>query len=399
MKILAINAGSSSLKFQLFLMPDEKIITKGLIERIGFDDAIVTLKYDGKKIEKKEKIKDHVQACKILLDLLIENNIIKDYSEIKAIGHRVVQGGEYFKNPVVLDDVAISKIDELSILAPLHNPTNLVGIKAFLKTMPNQVQVACFDTTFHSTIPKENYTYAVPYSWYKDYMVRKYGFHGISHEYVSKSARKILGDKKSSKLIVCHLGNGISLTAIHNGKSIDTTMGLTPLDGIPMGTRSGSIDPGILEYINKMTNKSVSEIVKDLNKSSGLLGVSGISSDSRDVIKAMREGNEIAKLALDIQVKRICDYIGSYYVLLGGLDAIVFTAGIGENSVSTRKSILEKIEFLGLKVDYVKNSEKISDATFLTKKSSKIKALVIPTNEELMIAKSTYELAKGKDCE
>lgn len=399
MKVLAINAGSSSLKFQLFSMPEEKIIAKGLIERIGFDDAMITLKYDDKKIEKKQVIKDHVKACTILLDLLIENSIIKDYSEIKAVGHRVVQGGEYFKAPVLLDDEAIKKIDELSILAPLHNPANLVGIKAFLKTMPDTFQVALFDTTFHSTIPKENYTYAVPYSWYKDYMVRKYGFHGISHEYVSKYARKILGDKKSSRLIVCHIGNGISLTAIKDGLSLDTTMGLTPLDGIPMGTRSGSVDPGIIEYINKMTNNSISEIIKSLNKESGLLGISGVSSDSRDVIKAMKEGNTYAMLALDIQVKRICDYIGSYYVLLGGLDAIIFTAGIGENSVSTRKSILEKIEFLGLKVDYLKNMSKVSEPTFLTKKSSKIKALVIPTNEELMIARSTYKIACDKSNE
>lgn len=389
MKLLAINAGSSSLKFQLFEMPSETVILKGLIERIGIDDTKLIINLNGKKEEVALQIKNHKQACEVLLNTLIEKQVIADKSEIKGVGHRVVQGGEYFKQPTIIDNEVIKKIDELSILAPLHNPANLVGIKAFYEIMPEALQVACFDTTFHTTLPQTSFLFPVPYGWYTKYGVRKYGFHGMSHQYVSMEARKILGEKHSSRLIVCHLGNGVSLTAVKDGKSIDTTMGLTPLDGIPMGTRSGAVDPSIFEYVATQSKMNINQITNELNKNSGLLGVSGVSSDSRDVIAAAGEGNHQAELALQIQAKRICDYIGAYYCLLGGLDSLIFTAGIGENSVETRALVCQGVEALGISIDPKLNTRPLK-GNVISKKSSKVKVLVIPTNEELMIIRSVF---------
>ncbi len=393
MKSLVVNAGSSSLKFQLFEMPEEKVIIKGLIERIGFDEAKLIVTYNEEKKEFIQAIKDHEQGCEVLLKTLQDYQVITELGEIQVVGHRVVQGGEDFKESVVIDDEIIKKIDNLSHLAPLHNPANLIGIKAFKKVLPNATQVACFDTTFHQSIPKENFLYPVPYEWYEKYSVRKYGFHGMSHDYIARETIKLLGRKKAARIIVAHMGNGISLTAIKDGKSIDTTMGLTPLDGVPMGTRSGAIDPSIFAYLAKSAKLGVDDITEALNKKSGLLGLSQISSDSRDVVVAAEGGNEQAQLTLNIQAKRVCDYIGAYYLLLGGLDAIIFTAGIGENAFEVRKIICDRLGAIGVLLDPKKNIRPLKDI-IISHKKSKVKVLVIPTNEELMIVRTAYQLAK-----
>ena len=393
MKSLVVNAGSSSLKFQLFEMPEEKVIIKGLIERIGFEEAKLIVTYNNEKKEYVSPIKDHNEGCKVLLKTLQDYEVIKELEEIKVVGHRVVQGGEDFKDSVVIDDEVITKINNLSHLAPLHNPANLIGIDAFRKVLPNAVQVACFDTTFHQSIPEENFLYPVPYEWYQKYSVRKYGFHGMSHEFIAGETINLLGAKKASRIIVAHMGNGISLTAIKDGKSVDTTMGLTPLDGVPMGTRSGAIDPSIFSYLNKAANLSVDEITEALNKKSGLLGLSQISSDSRDVVIASEKGNKQAILTLNIQAKRIADYIGAYYLLLGGLDALVFTAGIGENAFEVRKLVCDRLSAIGVELDPKRNVRPLKDIIISSKKS-KVKVLVIPTNEELMIVRKAYNLAK-----
>lgn len=394
MKVLAVNAGSSSLKFQLFQMPEEEVILKGEIERIGLPNGIITIKYNGNKEEHIQEFKDHRVACKVLLDLLIKKAVIKSFDEIKAVAHRVVQGGEIFVKPTVINDEVIKKIEELSPLAPLHNPANLTGIKSFYEIMPDSINVACFDTEFHSTMPRENFLYPIPYEYYEKYKIRKYGFHGMSHQYVSEVARETLGKKNSEKLIVAHLGNGCSLTAILDGKSLETSMGLTPLDGVPMGTRSGSVDPAIVNFLVQNEGLKVSEVENILNKKSGLLGLSGISSDSRDILKARSEGHERATLAMNLQIKGIVDYIGRYYVLLQGLDAIIFTAGIGENSYEYREEIAKRLSFLGVKLDDKKNKQKPLKDVIVSAKDSKIKVLVIPTNEELMMARSAYKFFK-----
>ncbi|PKK96250.1 MAG: acetate kinase, partial [Tenericutes bacterium HGW-Tenericutes-3] len=354
MKIMAVNAGSSSLKFQLLEMPSEAVIASGLVERIGYGNANFIIKYNGEKIEETKEIINHKVAVHLLIDGLLKHNIISSLDEIKGVGHRVVQGGEIFKDSVVITDEVIEQIRSLNDLAPLHNPANITGIEAFRKDLPSIPQVAVFDTTFHQTMKEDAYLYATPYEWYQKYGVRKYGFHGTSHQYVSERAAVIMNNPKA-KLVICHLGNGASLCAVDSGKSVDTSMGLTPLEGIPMGTRSGNIDPSVLMLIADKENKSFAEALDDLNKRSGSLGVSGISNDSRDIIKGMLEGNHRAELAYQIQIKRIADYIGSYYVYMGGIDAIIFTAGIGENEGRVRKSILDAVKVLGTEIDVEAN--------------------------------------------
>jgi len=389
MKIIAVNAGSSSLKFQLLDMPSEGVIASGLVERIGYGNANFIIKYNGEKIEETKEIINHKVAVHLLIEGLLRHKIITSLDEIKGVGHRVVQGGEIFKNSVVITDEVIEQIRSLSDLAPLHNPANITGIEAFRKDLPNIPQVAVFDTTFHQTMAEDAFLYATPYDWYKKYGVRKYGFHGTSHQFVSERAAVLL-DNPKAKIVICHLGNGASLCAVDSGKSVDTSMGLTPLEGIPMGTRSGNIDPSVLMLIADKEDKSFAEALDDLNKRSGAFGVSGISNDSRDIIKAMNEGNHRAKLAFDIQIKRIADYIGSYYVYMGGLDAIIFTAGIGENEKLVRKSILDAVKVLGTEVDPVENAKR--GERLITTVNSKIKGFIIPTNLEVMIAREVIRL-------
>ena len=392
MKVISINAGSSSLKFQLLKMPEEKVITSGAFERIGEDDAIFTIKTNGDKIEKVLPIKNHSDAVDLLLNALVEHKIVNTLEDIDGVGHRVVQGGEVFKEAAVLNKVSVAAIESLSSLAPLHNQPNLIGIKAFKKVLPDTLQIAVFDTTFHQTMEEDAYLYATPYEWYEKYGVRKYGFHGTSHQYVSEEAIKLL-DKEDTKVIVCHIGNGVSITAVENGKSIDTSMGMTPLEGVPMGTRTGNIDPAIIEFIAEKEELDVVEITNILNKKSGYLGVSGVSNDSRDIAEAAANGNKRAQLAMQIQAKRIADYIGSYYIRLKGLDAIAFTAGIGENSSEVRSLIVDYLEVLGVKLDPKLNETKGVTGNIATK-DSKVKVFVIPTDEEVMIAREVYKHLK-----
>jgi acetate kinase len=391
MKIMAVNAGSSSLKFQLLEMPEEKVITSGLVERIGYDNAVFTIKVNDEKVTVTQEILDHKVAVHLVVEGLVKHQIIKSLDEITAVGHRVVQGGEIFKTSAVITDEVIEQIRGLNDLAPLHNPANITGIEAFRKALPHVLQVAVFDTTFHQTMSEDAYLYAAPYEWYKNYGVRKYGFHGTSHQYVSERATVLLNNPKA-KVIVCHLGNGASLCAVDSGKSVDTSMGLTPLEGIPMGTRSGNVDPAVLMLIAAKENKTYAEVLDDLNKRSGYLGVSGISNDSRDIVNNMNKGDYRSTLAHKIQVKRIADYIGSYYVYMGGLDAICFTAGIGENAPEIRRDILKAVKVLGVEVDPEQN--KLRGEREITTKDSKVKAFIIPTNEEVMIARETIRLGK-----
>lgn len=388
MKIIAVNAGSSSLKFQLLNMPEETVIASGLIERIGMCDAISTVKYQGEKHQIIKNIEDHEVAVNILLEGLVKYNIIKSLDEIEGVGHRVVQGGEKFLKSVLITDEVIREIALLNDLAPLHNPANITGIRAFRKVLPNIKQAAIFDTTFHTTMNEVTYLYATPYEWYEKYGVRKYGFHGTSHQYVSEKAAEMLG-KKDAKIIVCHLGNGASICAVDSGKSIDTSMGFTPLEGIPMGTRSGNIDPAIIDFIVDKKGQSLKAVLNDLNKNSGYLGVSGLSSDNRDIVDAMYDGNNRARLAYEIQIKRIIDYIGSYYVQLGGLDALVFTAGIGENSTEVRRDITKKLGVLGVEID--KKLNETRGTVDISSEKSKVKVYAIPTDEEVMIAREVFK--------
>ncbi len=384
MKIIAVNAGSSSLKFQLLKMPEETLIASGLVERIGHKNAVFTVKYNGDKTEVTLPIFDHKSAVETVNKALIEHQIIDSLQDIDGVGHRVVQGGELFKDSVVIDDDVISKVESLNDLAPLHNPANITGIRAFKNVLPGVVQVAVFDTTFHQTMKPATYLYSVPYEWYEKYGVRKYGFHGTSHRFVSERARVLLKND-AAKVIVCHLGNGVSLCAVDGGVSVDTSMGLTPLEGVPMGTRSGNVDPAVLQLVAQKEHKDMASVLNDLNKASGYLGVSGFSNDSRDIISKMNEGDKRARLAHEIQIKRIADYIGSYYVTMGGLDAICFTAGIGENSPEVRKHILEAVKVLGIELDETENQKR--GERVITTPSSKVKAFIIPTNEEVMIAR------------
>ena len=394
MKILAVNAGSSSLKFQLYEMPEEKVLISGVFERIGIDNSFYTIKLNGEKIRKEVELSNHSVAVGFLTKELLENNIVESLDEIKGVGHRTVQGADKISESVVINDYVEGVIEEYKTLAPLHNPASLVGIKSFKEFMPNAVHVGVFDTAFHQTMPEEAYMYAVPYEWYTKYAVRKYGMHGTSHKYVSRRINEILG-RDDTKVIICHLGNGGSLSAVVNGKCIDTSMGLTPNAGIVMGSRCGDIDASIIPYIMEVTGMDIKEVDRILNKESGLLGLSGISSDSRDVEAAANEGNKRAVLAQDVYVRRVVEYIAKYYVLMGGADAICFTAGLGENSISTRKNIIERLAVLGIKLDEEANNVR-GEEKLISSKDSTVPCYVIPTNEEVMIARDTYELVNKK---
>jgi len=397
MKVLVINAGSSSLKYQLIDTGDETVLAKGLAERIGIDNSVLSHTPAGKeKVEIRTDIKDHVQAVKMVIDALVhpEYGVIKDMSEISAVGHRVVHGGEKFSSSVVIDDDVIEAIRANSDLAPLHNPANIVGIEACKSVMPDTPMVAVFDTAFHQTMPKEAYIYAIPYSAYEKYSIRRYGFHGTSHKYVALRAAKLLGRPiEELKIVTCHLGNGSSIAAVKNGRSVDTSMGFTPLEGLPMGTRCGAIDPAIITFLMEKENMTYQEINRYMNKESGVLGISGVSSDFRDLEAAADEGNERAQLALDIFAYSIKKYIGAYAAAMGGLDCVVFTAGIGENNPNIRQKACEGLDFLGITVDNEKNQyTKKGKEGEISTADSKVKVLVIPTNEELMIARETVEL-------
>ena len=395
-KIISVNAGSSSLKFQLFEMDDETVITSGVIERIGLEDSIFTIKYNGEKDVTTLPIENHKVAVQLLLDTLIKKEIVKDLDEIKGVGHRVVQGGAYFDQSVIIDDDVVAKIDELKSLAPLHNPAHLTGYYAFKEAIPNAGAVAVFDTAFHQTMPDYAYMYAIPYEMYEKYGVRRYGFHGTSHMFVSGEAIKFGNlDPEKAKVIVCHLGNGASISASIGGKCVDTSMGLTPLEGLIMGTRSGDLDPAIIEYLCNHENLTVSEMLNILNKKSGVLGMSGgISSDFRDLNAAANEGNEIAKVTLEAYAYRVAKYIGSYTAAMNGVDAITFTAGVGENAAWLRPMVCKYLGFLGVKLDEAASEKACGVEGIISTADSKVKLCVIPTNEELAIARETLALVK-----
>ncbi len=393
-KIIAINAGSSSLKFQLFEMPSEDVITKGIVERIGLDNAIFTITANGEKQTEVTDIPNHSVAVKILLNKLTDTGSIKSLDEIDGIGHRVVHGGEKFSDSVLITDEVLVQLDQLSELAPLHNPANITGIRAFKEVLPTVPAVAVFDTAFHQTMPEKSFLYSLPYEFYEKYGIRKYGFHGTSHKYVSERAAELLGRPiEQLRLISCHLGNGASIAAIEGGKSIDTSMGFTPLAGVAMGTRSGNIDPALIPYIMEKTGKTADEVLDVLNKQSGILGISGFSSDLRDIESAAKEGNERAELALSIFASRIHKYIGSYAARMYGVDAIIFTAGIGENSDTIRARVLRGLEFMGIYWDPALNQVRGEEA-FINYPHSPVKVIVIPTNEEVMIARDVQRLSK-----
>ena len=399
MKFLCVNAGSSSLKFQLFEMPEEKVIISGYIEKIGLEDSFWTTKINGEKIKGAKYLKDHTDAVEVLINELIENGAVKSLDEIKGVGHRVLHGGEKYSDSVIITDEVIEDIKELTKLGPLHHPGNLAGIEALRKVLPNTPMVAVYDTAFHQTMPNRNFMYPVPYEWYLKYGVRKYGFHGTSHKYITTVMKEKLG-RDDINLIICHIGSGASISAIKEGKCYDTTMGITPLDGLMMGTRSGSIDPSILEYVCKESGQSIADITNALNKKSGLLGISGFS-DSRDVEDAAKRGDERAILALTMYNDRVAKYIADYYIELEGkVDAIVFTAGVGENGILAREEIINRLAPLGLKLDKKVNetiaSYKDVQEGMISAKTSKVPVYVIPTNEELMIIKDTYDLVVNK---
>ena len=397
MKILVINAGSSSLKYQLIDSDSEQVLAKGLCERIGIDGSCI--KYNSSKTgEKKEKqidMPDHGVALKTVIDVLVspEDGAINSLSEIDAVGHRVVHGGEYFNSSVLVTDDVIAKIEECADLAPLHNPANLLGIRACKELMPETPQCVTFDTAFHQTMPEKAYIYGIPYSYYENYKVRRYGFHGTSHSYVSKEAVKHL-DKpvEDTKIIVCHLGGGASITAVQGGKSVDTSMGLTPLEGLVMGTRSGSIDPAIVQYIADKENKSVDEVLNILNKESGLYGLSGKSSDCRDIDAGIQAGDKRCEIAFNSFVYSAVKLVGAYIAAMNGVDLIAFTAGIGENDNKIRAAILDSFGYMGVEYDKSLNDSTHGDEVEIQTPDSKVKVVVIPTNEELTIARETLEI-------
>lgn len=397
MNILVINSGSSSVKYKLFDVKDEKELARGIVERIGLKKSNLShIALGGKEVKLSKDIPDHESAIRLALDFLThgEHGVIKDISEIGAVGHRVVHGGEEFSGSVVINEKVIRAIKSHCKLAPLHNPPNLLGIKVAKKLLPKLKHIAVFDTAFHQTIPASAYLYALPYSFYEKDKIRKYGFHGTSHKYVALRTAEILGRPLAQlRLITVHLGNGCSVTAVKDGKSINTSMGFTPLEGLVMGTRSGDIDPAIVFYLMNEKRLSAGEVDELLNKKSGLLGMSEVSSDMRDVYREVKKGNKKAKLAFDVFIDRIQKYIGSYLVAMDGADAIVFTAGIGENHAPTRLAVCEKLSFLGVKLDANKNNSTAKEKV-ITTEGSKVKVLVVPTNEELMIARETYRLIK-----
>ena len=390
MKILSVNAGSSSLKFTLIELPSREVLASGLFEKIGIEGSMYTIKFNGEKITKEANLVDHSVAVSKLIDELIENKIVNSLEEIEGVGHRVLHGGSEFTESLVLDEDVLERISKYNELGPLHNPANIMGVKAFMKVLPNVKNVGVFDTTFHQSMDETEYLYPVPYEWYSEYGIRKYGFHGTSHRFIYKTISEYL-HRDDLKVISCHIGNGGSLCAVNGGKVVDTTMGFTPLAGIMMGTRSGDIDPSIIPFVMKKTGKTAEEIINDLNKNSGLLGVSGVSSDSRDVENAAAEGNERAILAQKMYAQKIANYIAMYNNLLNGADVITLTAGVGENSKNMRKMIIDRVQSLGIKLDDVKNDMR-GEFKLISSDDSKIPVYVVPTNEELMIALDTMNL-------
>lgn len=397
MEVLVINCGSSSLKFQLIDSDDEKVLAKGLCERIGIDKSSIT--YESVKCDKITKEIDmptHKEAINAVISALTDKEIgvINHMDEVKAVGHRVVHGGEYFSKSVIVDEDVLDKIEKCNYLAPLHNPANVIGIKACMEIMKDTPNVVVFDTAFHQTMPEKAYLYGIPRKYYEQYKIRRYGFHGTSHSYVSKRVAEIMGKPvEDLKTIVCHLGNGASICAVDGGKSVDTSMGLTPLAGVMMGTRSGDIDPGILEVLSNITHKDISEITNVLNKQSGIAGLSEVSSDFRDITKAMEEGNEVAKSAFEAYIHTVIKFIGGYVAVMNGVDDIVFTAGVGENNSQVREEVCESLGYLGIKIDKEANKLRGEEVEISTK-DSKVKVYVIPTNEELAIARETVALVK-----
>ena len=389
MKILSVNAGSSSLKFTMFELPECKVIIGGTFEKIGIDGSFYTIKYNGNKDKKEAQMKDHTAAVKILLDELINYGVIKSYDEIDGVGHRIVHGGDKYTSSIIIDEEVEKTVEELTPLAPLHNSANLVGVRSFKEVLPNTPMVAVWDTAFHQTMKEEEFLYAVPYSWYEKYGVRKYGFHGTSHRYISETMKELYGE--NTKIISCHIGNGASLCAIKNGKCIDTSMGFTPIAGVVMGTRCGDIDVGLIPYVMSKTGKTFDAVMTDLNKNSGMLGLTGVSSDMRDVEESYERKDSRSVDAMNVYIKKIVDYISMYNTLLEGCEYIVFTAGVGENSNLVRSEVIKRLSFMGIKLDEEKNNQRGISGVISTDDST-VKVLVIPTDEELMIAKDTYEL-------
>lgn len=394
MKIICVNAGSSSLKFSLFNMEKEEVIASGLFERIGMNNSNSVIKYNGQRIEHEVEMKDHTDAVNVLFDKLISLNIIESLSEIDGVGHRLVHGKDKYSDSVVITDEVVKDLLEFKEFAPLHNPANVLGINAFREKLPNVVMVGVFDTAFHQTIEEENYLYATSYDWYKDYGVRKYGFHGTSHRYITETLTNKLG-KKDFKLINCHIGNGASLAAINNGKCINTTMGFTPLSGVIMGTRSGDIDPSIIPYVMEKEGMNANEVIDELNKTSGLLGISGKSGDMRDILAGMDERDSRCYLAFNKYCRSVTNYIASYYVELGGVDVISFTAGVGENSAPFRKMVCDNLACLGVKIDYDKNDTILGEFAKISTDDSKIEVYVVPTDEELLVARDTLKFIEN----
>ena len=391
---MAVNAGSSSLKFKLFEMPEEKVLCSGNAERIGHEDAIFGMKWNGESEKKVLPILDHARAVELVVEAMLEKGIVKDMNEIVAVGHRIVQGGKYFSKSELFNEDTEAKIESLIPLAPLHNKAHLVGFRAFKKILPNVTNVAVFDTAFHQTMEPEDYTFPIPKEFTEKYDCRRYGAHGTSHKYLSEMGLKYLPGVEHPRIISCHIGSGASITAIKDGKCVATSMGLTPLGGIMMGTRTGDLDPSVMNYLCKCTGKSVEEMYQIFNKQSGFQGVSTVSNDSRDVIAAAEAGNKDAQLSIRLFTRRIADFIGQYYVRLGGADLIIFSAGIGENSIESREDILKEITpALGLSIDYEANKVRGKE-TLLSKPDSKIKVVVIPTDEEVMIARDTFAFYK-----
>ena len=398
MKILGVNAGSSSLKFQLYEMPEEKVLISGYIEKIGMPDCFWNVKINGEKIRSEKYLKNHTEAVEVLIEELFKNKVVESLDEIKGVGHRVLHGGEKYADSVVITDEVVKDIEDLTKLGPLHHPGNLAGINAMRKALPGVVNVAVFDTAFHQTMPKENFIYPVPYEWYTKYGVRKYGFHGTSHKYITGEMKKRLG-KENVNLIICHVGSGASIACVKDGKCYDTTMGLTPLDGLMMGTRSGAIDPSILKYVMQESGETIDEITDDLNKKSGFYGVCG-AADCRDVEHLAEEGNENAILALNMYANRIAKYIMDYYLELEGkVDTIVFTAGVLENGSTMRKMVMDRLKVLGITLDEELNNKiagfKELHEGIISDGDSKIAVMVLPTNEEIMIVKDTFNKVIG----
>lgn len=391
MKILAVNAGSSSLKFTLIELPSQKKLISGYFEKIGIGNSFYTIKINGQKLEREVDLKDHSIAVKYLIDELIGNNVIFSLDEIDGVGHRIVHGADKYSESVLLNEEILEDIESFNDLAPLHNPANLVGVRAFMKNLPNTPMVGVFDTAFHQSMKEESYIYALPYEWYTKYGVRKYGFHGTSHRFINKTISEFM-KRDDLKVISCHIGSGASLAAIDSGKVVDTSMGFTPTPGVVMGTRAGDFDVSILPYVMKKENKNIDEIMNDVNKKSGLLGISGISSDARDIAAAVEEGNERGILAYNIYTQKVANYIAMYNNLLDGADVICFTAGLGEMSRPFRKGIIEKISSLGVKLDSQRNEDVFGKFGKISTDDSKIPVYVVPTDEELMIALDTYDL-------